>query len=144
MKLLKNLRTNETLQEFLTGIGLYGGVCLAAALIFSERKLYAVIGLVIGLLAAVFYVLQLYHAIDASLDYDEKGAAACMRKNFLIRYLVVAAVAVLTAVTDIGSIFTCFAGILGVKLGAYLQPFVRRHFFKRIDPPAEPLPEDIE
>ena len=136
------IRSNDTLKELLTGIAVWGMLVLAFILIFTKRKLYGTIGLIVGLLLAVFYVINLYTTIDASLDLDEKEAAAYTRQKYLIRYVVVCVVYVILALTDAGNLFTCFAGILGIKLGAYLQPFVRRYIFRIIDPPGTALEED--
>ncbi|MBQ7562718.1 MAG: hypothetical protein IJT16_01865 [Lachnospiraceae bacterium] len=141
---MRRLLSNETLAELLTGIGVWGILVLIVVLIVSERKLYGTVGLIVGIGLAAFYAVNLYTTIDASLELDEKGATAYTRKKYLIRYLVVCIVYIALALTDIGSLFSCFAGILGIKIGAYLQPFVRKYIYKRIDPPGEALPSEDE
>ena len=141
-KTMTALRESETLTEMLCGEAIWSLLWAAGILIFSKDRLHAIAGLAIGTALALFYTVNLYMSVEGSLDFDEKGAIAYTRKKYLIRYLVVCAVFVVTALTGIGSIFTCFAGIMGIKLGAYLQPLVRRYIFKRIDPPGEPMPDE--
>ena len=136
---LKLLAENETLAEVLTGTGIWSVAWLVLVLIFSKSRLHAVVGLLTGTALSVFYIINLYSSIDASLDFDEKGAVAYTRKKYVLRYLVVCVVYVAMAVTDFGSIYTCFAGIIGIKIGAYIQPFVRRYVYKRIDPPGKAI-----
>ncbi|MCR4655673.1 MAG: hypothetical protein K5770_05520 [Lachnospiraceae bacterium] len=124
---------NETLAEMLAGIGIWGALWLIGILLFSKDRLHGVIGLIAGLALAVFYIINLYRSIEGALDFDEKGAVAYTRKKYLIRYLVVCIVYAAVAWTGIGNVITCFAGIIGIKIGAYLQPFVRRYIFRRID-----------
>ncbi len=133
---------NETLTEMFCGEAVWSLLWAAGILIFSKDRLHGILGLVIGTALALFYTVNLYMSVEGCLDLDEKGAIAYTRKKYLIRYLVVCAVFVATALTGIGSIYTCFAGIMGIKLGAYLQPLVRRYIFKRIDPPGEPMPDE--
>ena len=141
---MKMKSANETLTEMLSGELLWSLLWAAGILIFSKDRLHGVAGLVTGTALALFYTVNLYLSVEGSLDFDEKGAIAYTRKKYLIRYLVVCAVFTVTALTGIGSIYTCFAGIMGIKLGAYLQPLVRKYIFKRIDPPGEPLPDELE
>ena len=90
------------------------------------------------LLSYFWFIKQHVHLTEIKLCIYINTYAS----KYLIRYLVVCAVFAATALTGIGSIYTCFAGIMGIKLGAYLQPLVRRYIFKRIDPPGEPMPDE--
>ncbi len=124
---------NETLEEMLAGIGIWGALWLTGILLFSKDRLHGVTGLIAGLALAVFYIINLCRSIEGALDFDEKGAVSYTRKKYLIRYLVVCVVYAAVAWSGIGNVITCFAGIMGIKIGAYLQPFVRRHIFRRRD-----------
>ncbi len=136
---------NETLAEVLAGIAIWGALWLIGILLFSDDRLHGVIGLLAGLSLAVFYIINLYHSIEGALDFDEKGAVAYTRKKYVIRYLVVCVFYVAVAATGIGNVITCFAGIIGIKIGAYIQPFVRRYVFRRKDEtPAPLLPDGSE
>ncbi len=127
------LKKNETLGEILAGIGLWALLVLIIVFFIPGDKLVNISGLIIGTALAVFYIINLYSSIEASLELDEKGATLYTRKRYIFRYIIVAAVYVATAMTGIGSIYTCFAGIMGIKLGAYMQPFVRKYIFRRRD-----------
>ncbi|MCR4740383.1 MAG: hypothetical protein K5886_09035, partial [Lachnospiraceae bacterium] len=101
---MERIRSNETLSEFLTGVGVWGAVVLIVSMIVSKRRLYAAAGLLVGLILAVFYIINLYSSIDASLDFDEKDAVVLARKKYLFRYLVICAGYVALALSGIGSL----------------------------------------
>ncbi|MCR4924616.1 MAG: hypothetical protein K5931_11465 [Lachnospiraceae bacterium] len=144
IKLISLIKSNDTLKEMATGIGIWGALWFIGILIYRKTIIYNLLGLLIGLALSLFYLINLYGSIESSLELDEKGAMSFARNRYLIRYLVVAAVFVLTALSGIGSLPCCFAGIFGIKISAFLQPLVRRYVYRITDPPGQPLLEDEE
>ncbi|MCR5108519.1 MAG: hypothetical protein K6B28_10185 [Lachnospiraceae bacterium] len=138
------IKKNDTLKEVLTGILIWWILWQIGLFIYRKDLFYNSLGLFVGIISAVFYIISLYRSIVGSLDYDEKGAMAFARKKYIFRYLAVCIVFVATALSGAGNILLCFAGILSVKTGAYMQPFVRKYIYKITDPPGEPLEEDEE
>ncbi|HAG68483.1 MAG TPA: hypothetical protein DCL38_00755 [Lachnospiraceae bacterium] len=128
---IRHAHENETLSEVLAGIILWSGACLVASMLLCRDRPRAVVGLIAGTALSVFYILNLYSSIEGALDFDEKGAVAYTRKKYLIRYLVICICFTLVAATGAGNIYTCFAGIMGIKIGAYIQPLVRKYIFRR-------------
>jgi len=120
------LAENRTLHEMLIGVTVSNLLILAVGLIVCKDKVPAGLGVLVGTLLAVFYVIHMAVTIDDALCLDEKGAASELRKNMLIRYvivcLVIGAVCYFKVVNPVICIFSC----LTIKLGAYLQPIVHK------------------
>ena len=144
MKIKEYLSENTTLKEMLTGILIWALLWQTGILIYPRQRMYNTTGLWIGIFLAVFYSISLLRSIETSLEYDEKSAVTYSRKKYLLRYGIVCIVFVLTALLKAGNLLCLFAGLMGIKIGAYLQPFVRRRIYGIIDPPGEALPEDAE
>ncbi|MCR4739939.1 MAG: hypothetical protein K5886_06720 [Lachnospiraceae bacterium] len=144
MKIKEYLSENTTLKEMLTGILIWALLWQAGILIYPRDRLYNSAGLWIGIILACYYSINLLNSIRMSLEFEEKAAVTYSRKKYLFRYGIVCVVFAVTAFLRIGNLLCLFAGLMGIKIGAYLQPFVRRRIYKIIDPPGEPLVEDTE
>lgn len=124
------LSTNRTLHEMLIGVAFCNVVLLCIGLVFCKDKGSAVIGLICGMLTACFYTIHMAITIDDAFDLDAKGAMAQMRKQMMIRYVVVCVVVALVSYFEIGNPILCIFAILTTKLGAYLQPVVHKILFR--------------
>jgi hypothetical protein len=68
------------------------------------------------------------------LNVDREGAAnAYAVKSSMIRYGVILVVFLAVCLTDFAYPLAVFLGIMGLKAGAYLQPFTRKYLFKKTD-----------
>lgn len=120
------LRENKTLHEMLIGVLAANILILLIGLVACDDKLMAAIGVAEGAAVAVFYCIHMAVTIDDALCLDERGAASVMRKNMLIRYMVVCVVVAVVCYTEYGNPVLCIFSCLTVKLGAYLQPVIHR------------------
>ncbi len=124
--MLVQLRTNTTLRELIAGAAVY---CIAweiPLLILTDRKLYHSIGLLAGLILCIILAVNMAATIDVAVGLNEKGARAYLQKKSSLRYIIVCAAVVALALSDIGNPLTFFAGIMGLKIGAYMQPFTHK------------------
>lgn len=127
-------RIDETLKELLTGIVLFDGVALLAGVWFVKQPLHYIVGVLAGEALAVFGAIHMYHSISRNLEVNiarESAANAYSVRSSMIRYAVILAVFVFFCLTDIAYPLAVFLGIMGLKAGAYLQPFTRRYLFKK-------------
>ena len=124
--MMDQLRNNSTLRELILGAAVYCILWEAALLIFADRKLYCSVGLVLGFVICLVLAVSMAGSIAVAVTLDEKGAKAFTQRKAAIRYLLACAVIILLAVTGFGSPLTCFAGLMGLKVGAYIQPFTHR------------------
>ena len=64
--------------------------------------------------------------VDDALCLDEKGAAVEMRKQMVIRYLLICVVAALSFKFKIVEPVFLVISLLTIKAGAYMQPVIHR------------------
>lgn len=118
-------RMNRTLFELETGICIFGLVC-QIFVVFAADKTWYSIGLWIGLLTAAFSAYHMWRSLNIGLDLGEKSAVGYLSRQNIIRYVVIAAVLIGTAVTKTGNPLTAFLGVMGLKAAAYMQPFTKK------------------
>ena len=120
----EKIKNNETLLEMWIGCFLFGVVCQVSIVWFLKDKAGYSIGLWLGILAAALTVLHLSISLDRALDLGEGGAKKHMVIQNLVRYFVLIFFLVLLMITDFANPLAAFLGLMGVKAGAYLQPFI--------------------
>ena len=64
--------------------------------------------------------------IEDALDYDERGAVKHMRKGYVFRYALVALLFGATVYFEVGNPITLLVGVMGLKIGAYIQPITHK------------------
>ena len=124
-------KINETLKELLAGIIIYGMICLLVGIPFVDSKCSYIFGLVIGIMLAVFSASHMYYSIDKTLTLyagNEGAATTYARKMGIIRYAVILIVFFVVCMMDFAYPLATFLGIMGLKIGAYLQPFIHKWF----------------
>lgn len=120
----ENIQNNETLLEMWVGTVLFGTVCQVSVVWFLKDKAGYSIGLWLGIIAALITILHLSVTLDKALDLGEGGAKKHMVIQNLVRYFVLIIFLVVLMITDFANPLAAFLGLMGVKAGAYLQPFV--------------------
>lgn len=127
-------KMDETLKELMTGILLFVLVCLVAGVWFVNSPLKYIMGLLIGLILALSAAWHMHWSIcrNMELNVDREGAAnAYAVKSSMIRYGVILVVFFAVCLTDFAYPLAVFLGIMGLKAGAYLQPFTRKYLFRK-------------
>lgn len=122
---------NNALPGLLTGIVLFGAVCQLAGVFFAEDKAGYSIGLWIGVLVAAGMAFHMAISLNSALDMDVKGAQAAATRQNILRYLIVVLILGILMITEIGNPLSAFAGIMGLKVSAYLQPLFAKLSQKR-------------
>lgn len=117
---------NTIVKELLVVILCYGLLLEAVFVFLTERRLYMTSGLWIGIALAVFMLINMYRALDTGLDLDAKTAKKYVMRHSILRYVVVLAAYGILIFARLGSPLTCFAGIFGLKVAAYVLPAYRR------------------
>lgn len=115
-------KINTALPGLLFGIILFGALCQIAGLFFIEDKTDYSIGLWTGVLTAIFMAFHMAVTLNSAVERDVKGAQAAATRQNIIRYLVVVIILGILMLTRIGNPLAAFAGIMGLKISAYLQP----------------------
>lgn len=126
-------RINETLLELLMGILLFGIVSQVIGMWFVKSIFAYTTGLWIGILLAMLAAIHMWWSLDRNLTINadnEKGAVAYSTRSNLIRYFVIIIVFLVLCLTDFAYPLAAFLGIMGLKIGAYLQPLMKKIYDK--------------
>ena len=122
-------KISETLKELLIGILFYGILVEIIGICFVKDKIYFSIGLWIGIFLAFAAAIHMWWGIDKALDMGEGAGKYALSQN-MIRYGVIVVAFAALCVMDLGNPLAAFAGIMGLKAGAYLQPFTHKIMIK--------------
>ena len=107
------------------GILFWGIVVQILGICFSKEKPYFSIGLWYGVILALVAAIHMWWGLDRGVELGD-GAAKYILSQNMIRYGVIVVAFGVLCVTDIGNPLAAFAGIMGLKAGAYLQPFTHK------------------
>ena len=118
-------KIDPTLFDLCLGILLYGIVFQAVLLFFSRKAAYS-LGLWIGVVLAVAGSVHMWWSLDRGMDQAAKQAAKTIGTNNLIRYLVLVVVAFVLIYTDFANPIFMFCGYMGMKISAYLNPWMSK------------------
>lgn len=121
-----NDSAHETLKELSVGIVAYGVAAQIICFFVADRLLYVSLGLWIGIATAVAFGIHLKRSIEDALDYGEQGALKHMRKSYAFRYAMVAVIFGVAIYFEVGHPMTLLTGVIGLKIGAYLQPLTHK------------------
>ena len=122
-------KISETLKELLMGIIFYGIIVEVIGICFITDKMYFSIGLWIGIFLAFAAAIHMWWGLDKALDMGDAAGKYALSQN-MIRYGVIVVAFGALCVMDVGNPIAAFAGIMGLKAGAYLQPFTHKIMIK--------------
>lgn len=121
-------RLNKVLPELILGILIYGVLVQITGVWLVEDKLLYSMGLWIGIVLAVGMAIHMAVVIeDAVSAGSSQGKIITMS---LLRYVVVVIVFVCITYFHIGDPIAAFFGVMGLKIAAYLQPFLHKTILK--------------
>lgn len=115
----------KTLRELFIGIVVYGVLLQVIPVWFVADKVSYSLALWIGIVTAVCMALHMYRTLDRAFSYMQ-NAQKTVVVNSLLRYAVAIIVLLIVQYRGLGSPVVTFFGIMGLKAGAYLQPFVHK------------------
>lgn len=118
-------KIDPTLFGLCLGIVLYGIVFQLILLFFSREISYSA-GLWTGIVLAVAGSVHMWWSLNRGLDQAAKGAAKTVGANSLIRYFVLVAVMGVLIYTEAANPILAFCGYMGMKISAYMNPWMRR------------------
>lgn len=122
-------RLNKVLPELILAILLYGVFTQMAGVWLAEDKVFYSVGLWLGILLAIGMAIHMAVVIeDAASIGSSQGKLVAMS---LLRYLAVVAAFFCMAYFRLGNPIAAFVGIMGLKIAAYLQPFLHKMISKR-------------
>lgn len=151
--MVEKIRANRTITELITGIIVFGifslilmGVLCICIESFKGKGLYYEIGVVVGMVMAIIMAWHMNRSIYNALDFDEGTATKMLQKSSMIRYAALVLIMAGIMLMNIISPLTTFLGVMGLKMGAYMQPFIHKIYDKIVgeEPINTSMPIDDE
>ena len=134
-------QVKETMNGFVIGIGIYAVIIEVVGIFFSENILSYTLGLIFGVIFAVFLFWHMAKTLDKALDLSESHATRYVKGQSLLRLFVMLAVLTIGMVTELFNFIAVLLGLLGLKVAALAAPFI----LKRLYPESYiTKPEDME
>lgn len=125
MDIFMKKKIDPTLFDLCLGIFLYGLIFQVVLLFFSRKTSYS-LGLWIGIVLAIAGSIHMWWSLNRGMDQAAKQAAKTIGTNNLIRYLVLVVVMFILIYTDFANPIFMFCGYMGMKISAYLNPWLRK------------------
>ena len=118
-------KINETVRELWLGILIWTLAWQIVPVWFMKEAVSYSLGLWLGALLALGASYHMWWALERGLE-DAGSAQKYIGKQAVIRYLVIVAAFAVIMITQIANPLSAFAGIMGLKAAAYMQPFLHR------------------
>lgn len=131
--LMSRIKTqNEALIDLILGILIFGMMVMLVGLFVAPDRLAFVLGIVLGTASSVVRAVHMSVTLDRQLDYGEKDARAYAMKNYMIRYLILIAVLLVSAALGTSGMAGAVIGIFLMKPAAVLSPQIHKYIYTRI------------
>ena len=122
----------RTLIGMLAGIVIYGIAAGVAAGFLVQDKGPFIAGIILGCAVGGGLAVHMLWGLDRTLLLNEEYAARYARKLTAIRMLLMlAAIAVAALLPEIFHVLAAVIGLFGLKVSAYLQPFMDKLIFRK-------------
>lgn len=122
---------NNALPALWLSILLFGIACQVVGVFLVRDKLSYSLGLWIGIILALGMAYHMAYVLASALDMGERGAQISVTKHNMIRYAIVVVVLGILMLTDVANPLAAFVGLMGLKVGAYLQPLTYKFFSRQ-------------
>lgn len=123
---------NEALIDLILGILMFGVLVILVGLIAVPDKLQFVLGAVMGTASSVIRAIHMAVTLERQMDYGEKDARAYAARNYMIRYLLLIVVLLLSVKLGTAGMAGAVIGIFLMKPAAVLSPLTHRYVYTRI------------
>lgn len=100
---------------------MWGCLCELVSVWWVKDRLYSGLGILIGMLLAMAGIWHMWKVLDTALELGNDAQKYATSKN-LLRYAVVLVVFAVLMLTHFADPLAAFAGLMGMKASAYLQP----------------------
>lgn len=101
-----------------------GIICIAVGLFFVDGMLSWILGVVIGVLICMFRVFSMTRSIEKSVDMSPEDAKKFSQLQYMFRYVVTLAVAVIACYTGYANVFGVIVGLVLLQPAVYIYNFI--------------------
>lgn len=119
----------ETMTGFYIGIGIYALLIEIVGIFFSEDILSYTLGLLFGVAVAILLFHHMAKTLDYALDLQENDASKYVRLRSFLRLAIMLAALTIGLKTEQLYFLTVLLGLLGLKIGALIAPFILRRLY---------------
>lgn len=123
---------NEALVDLILGILMLGVLVILVGLIAVPDSLQFVLGAVMGTVSSVIRAIHMAVTLERQMDYGEKDARAYAARNYMIRYLLLIVVLLVSVKLGTAGMAGTVIGIFLMKPAAVLSPLTHRYVYTRI------------
>lgn len=124
-------RTNIILPEMIVILLGYAAMIEIIGIWIVKNKLAYSMGVFAGMGLGCFMLIHMAIIIEDSLSVTDRKGKVWISIKAVARYLIIAAVVISMVYYQWGNFLSCFITIFGVKIAAYLQPFLHNRFKKK-------------
>lgn len=151
MEILRKI--NRTLLEVQTGVLFWTIVALVAGVLLplSEWNIKPwdwFKGVLSAGICVMTAMVHMQRCLERGLELDEESATKVVYRGYVIRYVSLCILIIVTAITGIlNPVIVCLGYLLIMKVAVYSQPFTHKLYnklFHETDPVPEPLEEELE
>lgn len=130
---MSRLKTqNEALIDLILGILIFGMLVILVGLFVAPDRLSFVLGVILGTASSVVRAVHMAVTLECQMDYGEKDARAYAMRNYMIRYLILIAVLLLSVRLGTAGMAGAVIGIFLMKPAAVLAPQIHKYIYTRI------------
>lgn len=138
------MEPKNVLKQLYVGLGIYGLFFMILGLIFIRPAWVYAIALVVGIGAACAVLYNMYDTLDKALYREPEKAKSYVTLRSIIRLACAATLMAIAVSINWAAFVGVTVGLIGVKVTALINPFVRKHIFKEVDEIPEAMEEDID
>lgn len=133
VKIRHGILKNSTCRELLIGNLCYYilGQILIIAFVYNSAKMEVSLGFFIGVAVSAAMVLHMTVSLEQAMCMGERGAYTHVRKTTAIRFAVIYIIFIVIGITGFCNILAALAGVMALKVSAYLQPFTHKVLAKK-------------
>ena len=121
---------DATVKEMWFGASVWGAICELASVWWVKEPVNVSLGVLVGTLLALAGIWHMWKVLDTALDLGD-GAQKYLTARSLLRYLAFVVVFAVLMATKWADPLAAFAALMGIKISAYLQPFVHNYKEKK-------------
>lgn len=101
-------------------------------LFFVKERFYVSCGLWLGIAIAIYMLVYMYYILKKGMGSGAEHAKKYVLFHFVVRYISVGIMFWIVLYARLGNPFSCFAGILCLKVAAYMQPFLEKRRINKV------------
>lgn len=135
-------QVKETLTGFYIGIGIYALMIEAIGIFFSEDLLAFTLGLLFGVIIAVFLTLHLAKTLDKALELPQEPAIKHMQKQSVLRLFIMLFVLAIGLMVERINFIALVLGLFGRKIGALMAPAILKKLYPESYAPKQTVEKD--